>query len=272
MTGSTEWSWIGACATGTSHAREELPCDDAGACLEVPTPNGAALVAVVSDGAGSASMSRFGSAMVTRSFCQSVTAHLRDGGRAEDIDEALAGDWLDAMRDRIARRAGLLNEVPRSFAATLVGVIVEPHLTVVVHVGDGACALRLAGEAGWRVPSWPAQGEYASTTYFVTDDPQPRISISRIEGSVEEVAVFTDGMERLALDFAGHRAFDRFFESLFPALRKASPGRQRGLSTQLRDFLDSERVTERTDDDKTLVMARRAIALHAGPGVLAYGR
>ena len=272
MTTAPEWSWVGACATGTSHAREELPCDDAGACLEVATPNGPALVAVASDGAGSAALSRFGSAMVTRSFCQSAAAYLRDGRRATDIDEAVAGDWLDAIRDRIAGRAGLVGEIPRSFAATLVGVIVSRDLAVVVHVGDGACALRVSGEAGWRVPSWPAQGEYASTTYFVTDDPQPRVGISRVEGRVEEVAVFTDGLERLALDFIGRCAFDRFFESLFPALRHAPPGRQRALPAQLRDFLDSERVIERTDDDKTLVMARRVAAARAPSRLSAYVR
>lgn len=269
---AAEWSWIGACATGTSHAREELPCDDAGACIDVSTPNGSVLVAVVSDGAGSAPMSRFGSAMVTRSFCQSAVAYFRNGGLASNIDQGLAGDWLDDMRDRITRRAHIAGDVPRSFAATLVGVIVAPNLTVVVHVGDGACALRIAGESGWGVPSWPAQGEYASTTYFVTDDPQPRIRIARIEGHVEEVAVFTDGLERLALDFAGQCAFDRFFEGLFPALRNAPSGRQRPLSAQLRDFLDSERVTERTDDDKTLVLARRVVAARPVPGVRAYPR
>jgi hypothetical protein len=151
-------------------------------------------------------------------------------------------------------------------------VVVAKELAVVIHVGDGACALRIAGESRWLVPSWPAQGEYASTTYFVTDDPQPRVGVVRTEGRVEEVAVFTDGMERLALDFAGRCAFDRFFESLFTAIRRAPPGRQRGLSAHLRDFLDSERVTERTDDDKTLVMARRVAATRAIPGVSAYVR
>ena len=38
------------------------------------------------------------------------------------------------------------------------------------------------------MPSWPAQGEYASTTYFVTDDPDPRTIISHVEGEVAEVA------------------------------------------------------------------------------------
>lgn len=252
-----EWSWVGARATGTSHAREEKECDDAGACREVWTPSGPALVAVASDGAGSAPLSRFGSAIVARSFCRSASAYLRAGSRVDDIDEAVARDWLDEMRDRIARRAQLGGQPARAFASTMVGVVVGLDAAVVVHVGDGACALRLAGETVWRVPSWPAQGEYAATTYFVTDDPEPRLSVASVRGCVEEVAVFTDGMERLALDFAAGAAFDRFFESVFPALRREPPGRRRRLSRDLHDFLDSAPVTDRTDDDKTLLMARR---------------
>lgn len=259
-----EWSWVGARATGTSHAGDEEPCADAGACREIRAPNGPTLVAVASDGAGSAPLSHLGSAIVARSFCRSASAHLRAGRDVAAIDASVAGEWLDEIRDRIARRAELACRPPRAFASTMVGVVVGPDAAVVVHVGDGACALRVAGETTWRVPSWPAQGEYAATTYFVTDDPEPRLSVVLVEERVEEVAVFTDGMERLALDFAARTAFDRFFESVFPALRRAPPGRGRALSRDLHDFLDSAPVTDRTEDDKTLVMARRVPAAESG--------
>lgn len=257
MISKAQWSWIGACAIGTSHAREEAPCDDAGACIEVRTPTGSALVAVVSDGAGSAKLSRYGSAIIARGFCQAVATFLRAGGSVSAVDEARARDWLDEIRDRINGRANVLGDMPRSFAATMVGAIIADDAAVVIHVGDGACACRIEGETEWRVPSWPAQGEYAATTYFVTDDPEPRVNVVALDGRIEEVAVFTDGMERLALDFGARVAFGRFFESMFPALRRTSEGRQRRLSMDLRNFLDSPQVTDRTEDDKTLVLARR---------------
>lgn len=258
MKRSPFWHWLGACSTGTSHLRTGAGCDDAAACLELEGRDAdPALVAVVSDGAGSAKLSRLGSHIVTTTFCRSAKAFLLNGGHAAAIDDDVAAEWLDDIRDRIGRRAHRLQENPKAFAATLVGVVVQRHVATIIHVGDGACALRLRGNAEWQVPSWPAQGEYASTTYFVTDDPYPRMAVSRVQGAVEEIALFTDGLERLALDFTTEVAFERFFETMFPALRRAeSFGRERALSRELRSFLDGSVVTERTDDDKTLIMAR----------------
>lgn len=252
------WSWIGASSTGTSHLASGSGCDDAAACLETPSENGPSLICVVSDGAGSAALSRIGSQIVVRAFCRSALAFVRSGAKPKDLDREVAYSWLDHTRDCIERAA--LRERASSrrlFAATLVGCIVQTDGLAVLHVGDGACALRLRSEQEWRVPSWPAQGEFASTTNFVTDDPEPSANIAYITGDVAEVAVFTDGLERLALNFAEKKAFAPFFHSMFRALPRQSPGRNKELSLELRKFLDGPAVTQRTDDDKTLIMARR---------------
>jgi hypothetical protein len=44
---------------------------------------------------------------------------------------------------------------------------------------------------------------------------------------------------------------------MFQAMSPQSPGRDKKLSQKLRTFLDSETVAQRTDDDKTLIMARQ---------------
>ena len=173
------------------------------------------------------------------------------------IDGSLAAEWLDDIRDRIGALAEREGRVRRDFAATLVGCVVDQDSGVVVHVGDGACVVRTGDLDEWQVPSWPAQGEYAATTFFVTDDPHPRFSVVPIENSVQEIAIFTDGLERLALEFSTHTAFAPFFRSMFPAIAGVRPGRDRALSRKLYDFLGSNRVTERTDDDVTLILARR---------------
>jgi len=110
----------------------------------------------------------------------------------------------------------------------------------------------------WEAPSWPAHGEYASTTYFVTDDPQAQLRFTRVVGNYEEIAVFSDGIERLALDFTHEVPFDRFFNPMFASVPNGgSAGRNRVISRGLRNYLDSKTITDRTDDDKTLIMARR---------------
>ena len=252
------WSWIGARSPGTSHLASGLGCDDAGACVETFSENGSTLICVVSDGAGSAALSRIGSHIVVRGFCRSALKFARSGGRPKDLDREVAFNWLDDIRDRIERAASQEGTPSRRpFAATLLGCIVQTDGIAVLHVGDGACALRLRSEQEWHVPSWPAQGEFASTTNFVTDDPKPSANIVYVGGDVAEVALFTDGLERLALKFAEKKAFTPFFTSMFHAISTQAPGRHKQLSRELRSFLHSNVVTKRTDDDKTLIMARQ---------------
>lgn len=252
-----QWSWVGASSTGSSHLTSEAGCDDAGACIETRAPNGSTLICAVSDGAGSASLSRIGSHITVRGFCRSALAFARAGGTPKDLDRSVAGDWLDDIRSRIEHASIRERLSRRSFAATLVGCVVQADGIAIVHVGDGACAFRLRAEPEWQVPSWPAHGEYASTTNFVTDDPEPTANVAYVGGKVAELALFTDGLERLALDFTTKSAFTPFFTSMFRALPPDLSGRHKQLSRELRAFLDSSVVTDRTDDDKTLVMARQ---------------
>jgi len=183
--------------------------------------------------------------------------HLRRGFVPEDINEEIIRDWLDDIRNRIFRVAEIRNTVPRQLAATLVGAIVWQKHAIVCHVGDGACVLRRNNGDGWEVPSWPAHGEYASSTYFVTDDPEPKLDFVSIDGEFSEISIFSDGVERLALDFAAKKASERFFDPMFAPLARLGPGRDRALSNALRKYLDSPRITERTDDDKSIIPARR---------------
>ena len=68
--------------------------------------------------------------------------------------------------------------------------------------------------------------------------------------------MLTDGLQMLALDFKAARVHDRFFEPLFRTVRN-SPDEE-ALRTSLLEFMDSKRVNERTDDDKTLLLATRS--------------
>ena len=54
---SSTWQTIGASVTGASHVKTNLPCQDAHGFAELP---GGLLIAVVSDGAGSAPLAEVG--------------------------------------------------------------------------------------------------------------------------------------------------------------------------------------------------------------------
>jgi protein phosphatase 2C-like protein len=144
----------------------------------------------------------------------------------------------------------------RDFAATLICVISDGMETLVAHVGDGSVVIQDAVDRTWHVLSWPSHGEYASTTFFLTDEPQPKLNLLRRSGAISAVVAFTDGLERLALDFGTGQAHAPFFQGIIgPVAASETAGRDHKLCTALTRYLDSQAVNARTDDDKTLVVA-----------------
>lgn len=251
------WSWAAARSIGTSHIKAGKGCEDFGACLEVAGSSDTVLIAVASDGAGSACHSATGSWITTRVFAQVAAKYVLHGHDLRDLSSDTAREWLDDIRDRIGAAASRLGAVPRDFAATLVGCVIGSEWSAFIHVGDGAFVFRREGDLVWSVPTWPAQGEYAATTFFVTDEPEPHVQFATVSDAIDEVAVFSDGLERLVLEFSTKTAFSPFFEKMFVPLRESTVGRDRKLSRDLRSFLDGPSVCEKTDDDKTLFSAKR---------------
>jgi hypothetical protein len=247
------WTWATARCRGTSHVRDGTPCQDALRCIVVGQQNHA-LVAVVSDGAGSANFGGRGSTIISRGISEHARSYFATTDILPSDDELWS--WLDSARDCIGRAAKASSSELREYAATLVGVLATASGAVIVHVGDGAAVLRIDGS--WRVPSWPASGEYASTTYFVTDEPAPQLRITRIAARADAVAVFSDGIERLALQFRERSAHTPFFEGMFkPLWASTETGKDTRLSADLKRYLNGEAVNSRTDDDKSLILAAR---------------
>lgn len=248
----TKWTWAAARARGTSHARSGTPCQDAFQCRLVNET----LVAIVADGAGSAELGGQGAMLGVRSMMGSAADYVRTSPDLPSDD--MLWTWIDTARDHIAAAAETRGAVPRAYASTLILVIASPSETLVLHIGDGAAAMRFAEGDDWQVPLWPSHGEYASTTFFLTDEPQPQVRIERLPEPASAIVVISDGLERLALDFAGQVPHRPFFDGIVgPLLQAEGSCGHAGLSKALRSYLDSDTINQRTDDDKTLVVAVR---------------
>lgn len=248
----TAWSWAAASVRGTSHVKNGTRCQDANQCKQV----GDTLVAIVADGAGSAEFGGEGASLVARTIMRKAEQSLAASWKLPS--EEMVWSWLDEVRDFLALVAERRGSVPRAFASTLIAVLASPTDTLVLHIGDGAGIMKFAAEEEWSVPLWPAHGEYASTTYFVTDDPSPQLRFERVDKAASALVLMTDGLERLALDFSAKTPFAPFVTNMVrPLESNACTGRNGNLSLQLRSYLDSEKVNSRTDDDKTLVIAVR---------------
>ncbi len=142
---------------------------------------------------------------------------------------------------------------PRQFAATLAAIIVAQNEVVTLHIGDSAVVGRKGGE--WEVLCWPENGEYASSTYFVTDDPEPNLNIARHPREHDAIALFSDGVGDLALSHLEQVAYARFFDPMLrPVVAASGEGRLVELSVKLAAYLAGPSVCERTEDDKTLIL------------------
>ncbi len=80
------------------------------------------------------------------------------------------------------------------------------------------------------------------------------------ERCVDEVAIFTDGVERLVLDLQERTAHAPFFRTLFGWVAKteaAAVNEEIPTSEAMGRYLGSKQINDRTDDDKTLILASR---------------
>jgi hypothetical protein len=135
-----------------------------------------------------------------------------------------------------------------------VGAILAAGWAAFAQIGDGAMVFD--GDEGYTVAFWPDTGEYVNMSYFLTDELfRDRLRIEIVERTVNELAVFTDGLQMLALDFTATQTHGPFFAPLFNTLRSGTDIMK--LSDSIRVFLDSKRINERTDDDKSLLLAAR---------------
>jgi hypothetical protein len=244
------WTWTAASARGTSHEANGEGRQDAFRVLSAAD----FLVAIACDGAGSACRGRLGAVIATRILSARAADWISRRGA---LPSPGALDlWVAEVRLTLLVHADRLGCKTEDFAATLALAISDGTSTITAHVGDGAIVGRCAGSGDLVALSWPDSGEYASTTYFLTDDVvRLRIGVTDAVG-IDRLAVLTDGLERLALDLVERVAHPPFFTGMFAAVAASSAvGRDAQRSSQLAAFLASDTVNARTDDDKTLILA-----------------
>ena len=88
------------------------------------------------------------------------------------------------------------------------------------------------------------------------------MQVSVYEKAVNLLAVMSDGLTRLAIKLPADEPHLPFFQPLFAFVAHADEEEQ--ASRHLVDFLTSERVCARTDDDKSLVLAVRLLGPELG--------
>lgn len=250
MSSVPAWRSIAASVIGTSHLARGSVCQDAHEHRGLA--NGTLIIAVA-DGAGSASRSAEGAACAARTAADFLAERLSELSAPEVTEvEALLCDALVAARAALEGLAAN-GSGAGDLATTLLLTVVTSSDISIAQVGDGAIVIQHEDES-LAVLSRGGSSEYVNQTTFLTssDFLDEACFASRPCDTVRGVAVMTDGMQMLAVHHATNTAFSAFFAPMF-----RFAGDPDSSDAGVAEFLSSEAVSNRTDDDKTLVLTIR---------------
>ncbi len=245
-TQSPSWRVLADSVCGAAHAREGRAGQDAHGWRAVPDQ---LLVAAVADGAGCAESGGRGAELACRTAVERTCARLATG---ETQSSELLRAALGSARAAIADAATECGRPIDEFATTLIVVVASPRAVNVAQIGDG-CVVAADRSGGFLGASLPQRGEYANETCFLTSlHAIEEATLETWGGAPQCLAMMSDGLQRLALALPDSRPHRPFFDPLFQFATKADdPGAQE----QFAQWLRSPKVSDRTDDDVTLLVA-----------------
>ncbi|HLO86619.1 MAG TPA: PP2C family serine/threonine-protein phosphatase [Nostocaceae cyanobacterium] len=247
-----QWRIVAASVCGTSHLKNQQLCQDAHHWQVLPNN---VLVVAAADGAGSASLGKVGAMIAVETAIEHLTGQAITSDTL--VDDALLRELLtDAMlaaTKAVEAEAAVGNNQPHDLATTLILAIASPQVVAVGQIGDG---LAVAKDSTGRLIALtqPNSGEYLNETTFLTSpDAIDTAQIKVWREKIVNVGVLTDGLQMLALNMVVGEPHKPFF---FPLFEFAANAEDKVVAKeQLVRFLSSDRITQRTDDDLTLVIA-----------------
>ena len=248
---SARWRVVAASVRGTSHEKTGQPCQDAHGWNVLPE---GVLVAAVADGAGSAPLGEVGSDVAARTVVDFLTVKLAwPWPQADQGWQLLLTDAINAARNAVEAAAAEREVSPRDLATTLIVVIATTEFVAAAQVGDGAAVVSDSTGDVLALTA-PQSGEYINeTTFLISPDALDKTQVTVWRGTPAQVAVFSDGLQMLALKLPEGTPHAPFFAPLFRFVAQVTDEVE--AQAQLTDFLRSPRITARADDDLTLLLA-----------------
>ena len=248
----SQWQVVAASVPGTSHVKNKQLCQDAHYWQPLADN---VLVLAVADGAGSATWGKVGAMVAVETAIENISQK-KIGRRSLGDDNLVRSLLVEAM---LAAKAAVESEAvacekrPADLASTLIIAIASPEIVAVAQVGDGvAVAKDVSGNL--TAITKPDHGEFINETTFLTSsDAIQTAQVMLLRQPIVNVGLLTDGLQMLAMNMAFSVPHKPFFLPLFDFVANVED--KTAAKEQLVKFLRSERITQRTDDDLTLILA-----------------
>lgn len=248
----SHWRVVAASVCGTSHVKNKQLCQDAHHWQLLP---GNVLVAAAADGAGSASQGKVGAMVAVETAIETLSLKeiTRDLLADDEFVQSLLNEALIAAKKAVEDEAAACQKQPQDLATTLIIVVATPEMAAAVQIGDGL-AVAKDDQGNLLALTIPNNGEYINETSFLTSPHALNSAQMRLwRETIVNVSILTDGLQMLALNMVVGEPHKPFFFPLFDFVENAED--KNLAKEQLVRFLGSERITQRTDDDLTLILA-----------------
>ena len=254
---NSNWRIAHASAIGTAHINQGTECQDRLACEIIETNDGEVLIAVVADGAGSTTDGQIGAEIACRFFIEEVADFLnsRDAS-VSSLSLEFGRFWISYFQQKIAETAKSAEKNVRDYASTLVGAVIGENHSAFFQIGDGGAVFSTSGETeSYQFAIKPEESEYVNVTDFLTDETAvEKLRFVLIEERVEDLILFSDGIFAVAVDYQTNQPHEPFLMPMIAPLRNRTG---KNLNEKLVNFLSSPKMNEKTDDDKTIILASR---------------
>lgn len=251
-TRTPQWRVVAASVCGTSHIKNKQLCQDAHHFLILPDN---ILVVSAADGAGSAILGKVGAMVATETAVETISTKevTRRMLTNDAVVRSLLTEAMLAAKQAVEEEAVACNKQPQDLASTLIVVIATPEIVAVAQIGDGV-AVAKDSIGNLIALTTPDNGEYMNETIFlVSPGAMEKVQVRLWRQPIVNVGVLTDGLQLLAMNMAVSAPHKPFFVPLFDFVASAED--KIVAKEQLVKFLRSERISQRTDDDLTLVIA-----------------
>jgi serine/threonine protein phosphatase PrpC len=257
---NSNWKIAHASAIGLAHLNQQTECQDRLQCKTVKTKNdGEVLIAVVADGAGSTTDGQIGAELACKLFVKELSGFLKSKDASiNSLTLEFGRFWLSFFQKEIEKIAAKNGKQVREYASTLVGAVVGNGRAAFYQMGDGGIVVSASGNPeSYKFAILPEEVEYVNTTDFLTDEAAiDRLRFETIEGKIEDIILFSDGIFPVAVDYQNSKPHEPFLLPMIAPLRDGMNGKN-NLNEKLESFLSSPKINEKTDDDKTIILASR---------------
>ena len=253
------WKATYYCAKGTWHGKHNIPCQDYANyhCFDK------VILGAVADGAGSAKYADIGAKLAVDNILEYLKQSQQKFSEKSLFNyysfnekeakqlfyDGIQQTVIPALQKKAQEKQCSINE----FACTLIAFIATPNCITAMQIGDGFLVLSLNNKKDYQLLLKPDKGEFVNETKFVTSkNVLSTLNFKFLSETPKFICASTDGLEKVAIRLSDLTPHAPFFDPLKTYLEQTK--NPESNKQYLEQFLNSERLNSRTNDDKTLLL------------------